>query len=124
MYYDDYMFVLFNDVVVLSPSDWSPLLNDDNGLLLYDWQRVRGHSGGSPPAYCPGAGSVCELPNTQQNGSIVLELDPATQRQLFDRAAAMGRYEITVAATGDNDPSIDCAHSPFALDVVYEYVVP
>ncbi len=125
MYYDDWMYVLFNDVVVLSPSDWSGMLEQTpEGLLIYDWTHIRGQSGGSPPAYCPGAGSTCELPDTQVNGSISLEIDQDTQRLLFDRAAALGRHDVTVAATGDNDPPIDCDHSDFDLEVTYEYVVP
>ncbi len=124
MYYDDWMYMLFDDVVVLSPPNWSSLLEQtDDGLLIYDWMRIRGHNGGSP-AYCPGAGSTCELPDTQHDGSIQLELDSDTQRLLFDRAATLGTYTVTVAATGDNDPEIDCDHSDFNLEVTYEYVVP
>ena len=124
MYYDDIMYILFNDVVILSPSPWNSMLEEVDGLLLYDWIRIRGRRGGSPPAYCPGTNSTCELPDTQQNGSITLKLDEPTQLLLFDRAANSGTYDVTVAATGDDNRSRDCSHSDFNLEVTYEYVVP
>jgi hypothetical protein len=123
MYYDDQMFALFNDVVILAPSDWSEVLTSDAGLLIYDWTSIRGLNGGGE-TYCPGAGSTCELPDTEQDGSIELELDAPTQLLLLERAAQQGSYSVTVAATGDDNPEMDCDHSSFDLEVTYEYVVP
>lgn len=101
----------------------SGLFDADGGLLIYEWTKIRGVSGDGG-TYCPGIGSTCELPDTQEDGSIVLELDDPTQEALLARAAEQGYYAVTVAATGDNDPSIDCDHSTFDLEVTYEYVVP
>ncbi len=123
MYYDDFMYVLFDDVVVLSPSDWSSWLDKIDDLIIYDWLRVRGRNGGSPPAYCPGPGSTCALPDTETNGSISLQLGADAQRRLLDRAVTLGEYDVTVVATGDDNPDQDCDHSDFDFIVTYEYVV-
>jgi hypothetical protein len=123
MYYDDFVYLLFNDVVILAPSDWSANLITEDGLLIYDWVRIRGTPGGSS-TWCPGAASTCVLPGTEQNGSVEVELDQATQDALFARAADQGRYAVTVAATGDDDSDRDCDHSTLDLEVTYEYVVP
>lgn len=122
MYYDDQLYLVFNDVLIFSPGDWSGLLTADGDLLLYDWMKIRGSSGNGI-TYCPGAGSLCELPNTEQNGSIELELDEPTQAALLQRAAEQGYYEVTVATAGDNNASDDCDHSTFNLEVTYEYVI-
>jgi len=132
MYYDDQLYMLFNDVVILAPGDWSGLLPAEDDLLIYDWLLIRGFNGNHPMGevgggsgvYCPGANSVCELPDTQQNGSIDLELDAPTQQAVLERAALQGHYTVTVAATGDDNPSVDCDHSTFDLVVTYTYGVP
>lgn len=123
MYYDDQLYVLFNDVVILAPGDWSAMLPTEDNLLIYDWLLIRGTNGGGG-VYCPGVGSVCQLPDTQQDGSIDLDLDVPTQQAVLERAASQGHYTVTVAATGDDNPGQDCDHSTFDLVVTYDYALP
>jgi len=125
MWYDDYMWVTFDDVVLMSAINFTGLstLKKDGNFTLYSWSAMKGlpysalSTGASP--FClgqaEGLGS-CTLPATDSQGSIAFSLDPSVVQKLAQIALAQNRYEVRVVSTGDNDKS-DCSHTPFTFQV-------
>jgi hypothetical protein len=130
MWYDDYMWVTFDDVVLMSAVNFTGMtaLKRQGDLVFYDWNAMKGlpyaalSTGPSP--FClgqaKGLGS-CTLPPTDSPGSIAFTLDASVVQQLAQVAIAQGRYEVKVVSAGDDDDS-DCSHTPFTFKVKTFYV--
>lgn len=64
---------------------------------------------------------ACQLPDTDVNGEIAIDLTNETAEAIGIRAALNGNYNLSVVITGDNDSQSDCKHQGFLanLDVGY-----
>jgi hypothetical protein len=130
MWYDDYMWVTFNDAVLMSAVNFTglPTLKKQGDLVFYDWNLLKGMSYASlstgPSPFClgqdKGLGS-CTLPGTENSGTIAFKLEPSMVQQLAQLGLAQNRYELKVVSAGDNDDT-DCSHTPFTFNVTTHYV--
>ncbi len=130
IWYDDYLWVAFNDVLLMSSLNFSGLstLKKQGDLVFYSWEALKGaytaNLGTGPAPYClgqdQGLGS-CTLPGSETSGTIAFKLDPSIVKRLGELAVIEGRYELKVVSTGDND-STDCSHLPFTFQVKTYYV--
>lgn len=122
-YYDDYILMHFNDRGLIGSTGVIDFLDsDETGLPVFDWSKLQRQKPNGSKTCLPGA-SKCNLPGTQQNGTLALELEPATNLKLMAHAFKSGRYDFQMVMTGDNDPSIDCAHNGIAVSVGVKYYV-
>jgi hypothetical protein len=126
--YDDNFFFLFNGVVLAaSYRPWVELLPAEDILRFYDWSALVGQENlfGDIPTYCLGDETDladCEIPSPETLGPISLSFDLSITSTLSYRAIEEERLEFGFVATGDNDPSIDCAHDFFFFDVTLPYL--
>jgi hypothetical protein len=122
-YYDDYIMMHFDDRVLIGSTGVIDFLDsDENGLPIFNWSKLQRQRPGGTKTCLPGA-SKCSMPGTQQNGTLALELEPTTNLKLVAHAFKSGRYDFQMVMTGDNDPSIDCAHNGIAVNVGVKYYV-
>ena len=124
IYYDDEFILGFNDVPLLSSLDWFHQFDVEDGLPRYEWSSIVGTSHndfGDGPSCIEGAVD-CALPRTETTGPLRLTLDQGLERALMAEANALGRYEVLVVTTGDNDEDLDCRHSELTLSVQYSFV--
>jgi hypothetical protein len=130
IWYDDYIWVTFDDVVLMSAINFTGLsaLKKQGDFVFYDWNAMKGQPsaviGTGPSPFClgqaKGQGS-CTLPPMESSGSIAFKLDPSVVQQLAVIALAQGRYELKVVSAGDDDDT-DCTHTPFTFKVKTYYV--
>ena len=153
MQYDDEIFLLMNDYVIMSSTNYSTqsgsayytngLAVDSHGLQKFKW------SGGDnslyglfygqdiTPKYClgldssmPNYDSLCEIPGTTLLGQIKLEIP---KEKIIELSTVSGLLEGTqynrstlnfgFVTTGDNDNG-DCEHSAFSFGVAIKYITP
>ena len=122
--YDDELFLLFNDVVLLS-SDKKQVerLREKDGLRLFNWEELVGAPidfSPSVPHYCLGEDegmSACEVPDAHVTGEVRLDLEPELMKILGEYAVDIGEATFDMVTIGDNDPENDCFHSPFSLSI-------
>ena len=127
--YDDELFLLFNDVVLLS-SDTRQVarLDEKDGLRFFDWEALVGSPidfSSSVPHYCLGQAeglSTCEVPDAHITGEVQLDLEPELMRTLGDYAVDIGEANFDLVTIGDNDPENDCFHTPFSLSITIHSV--
>lgn len=127
--YDDELFLLFNDVVLLS-SDAKQVnrLKEKDGLRLFDWEDLAGAPidfSPSVPHYCLGEQeglSTCEVPDAHITGNVQLELESQLMKTLGDHAVDIGEATFDLVTIGDNDPENDCFHTPFSLSITIQSV--
>jgi len=147
MQYDDEVFLLLNNYVVMSSQDYSEVhpqfvngfkINDmgfmeykwmgDNGLynLDYDWNLT--------PKYCLGLDSSdpeynekCFIPPTETLGQLKLDIPKADIVKLgilsrnFTNPQAQTELDFGFVTIGDNDNG-DCEHSAYSFQVSVKYI--
>jgi len=127
MFYDDYFFFTFNDVVLASSHAPAVAgLDTEDGMPIYDWADIVGtpFPHGDAP-FCLGEESgdaTCDIPSTQTEGPITLSFGSDVVNQLSARAFHEGRFDFGFITTGDNDPATDCQHAEFGFTVDVEYL--
>lgn len=113
----------------MSNFDVDVLLPNQGGLFIYDWSHVRAQPF-AYSQYCLGGGP-CELPETQNQGVISLELSQVLTYALAQRALNLRRFDFMVSTDGDDNPSLgddhpslDCTYTAFTMEIQVEYVLP
>lgn len=133
LYYDDDIFLTFDDVVVASSNGEAvgALDTDDNDFPIYDWQRLQNAPiSTSPAAWCLGQDQGdaeeggCTIPETQVEGEVILRYSDATTQALALRAIEEDRMDYGFITVGDNDPDVDCYHRAFNFEVTVTYIDP
>jgi hypothetical protein len=137
MYYDDEIFVLFDNLIIASSKDYGTRFPALNGFQVYDWTKLVGTEysqlGAGP--YCVGGAGTCGIPKTQTNGVMTLTVSDkivqklaTTSGMIFEgqkiQTAKPTEHSIGFVTIGDNDDPIDCKHSPLGFNVHAEYVIP
>ena len=126
--YDDNFIFVFNGVVLAgSYRPWVDALPADGIYRLYDWGSIAGMENlfDSVPTYCLGEDSAlaeCDIPPPETQGPISLNFDLSITSELSYRAIDQDVVEFGFIATGDNDPSVDCAHQAFSFQVEVPYL--
>jgi hypothetical protein len=124
IYYDDYIMLHFNNKLLIGSGGIIDLLDKDpQGLPVYDWSKLSLKSHPKGGSTCVAGATKCSLPATQTKGAFELEMDDGLNRKLMALALSASRFEFGLVTTGDNDQSIDCAHSELPLTVSVKYYV-
>lgn len=129
--YDDHFMMTLNNYVIAASYDWSENFKQLQGLLVYDWFDLQGDfwGGNNNPkerTYCAGESeglSQCTWPETEHVGQIKVELGDSVIYRLVAMSPELNSHEFGFVTTGDNDPSTDCQHSPFAFNIKARYVL-
>jgi len=128
MYYDDEIFLMFNDIIFAASQSYSNLLETRDGFMRYDWSRLVGKNYlSSYPQYC--VGQNCTIPVTQTQGTMSMQITDEVARNLAlalgvgeGGEVGSGSFQFKFATLGDND-SGDCRHSRFDFNVTVKYVM-
>lgn len=119
--YDDHVILTLNDRILMNTgSDMHKYLNSDGSGYIYDWSKLAGKSQdvGETKLYCNG-NSTCNVPNTEQNGKILIDIPKSTIQQIVTMAP-QSVNQIKMITTGDNDAG-DCNHTPISFTVKASY---
>lgn len=127
MYYDDEIFVTYNDVVLAASQSYNDRLMKKDGFLVYDWNHLVGSSYAwdQYEPYCVGEGKgqgECFIPPTQTNGTMKINFSDEVIKDI-QVATGVGQSKFSFITTGDNDDPVDCKHSRFQFEVDAYYVV-
>jgi hypothetical protein len=140
--YDDEVVLTLNGVVLMTSQDrylWrspetrtQPIHTALGSGFVFDWAKLaalKQYNTGSTidSIYChglPRGSASCELPLTQQTGSVKLSLPTQAVAEISLKANREKKLTYGLLVTGDNDPSIDCKHSGMVIQGEVEYVVP
>jgi hypothetical protein len=140
MFYDDEIFMTFNDAILAASQSYETAFVKKDGLMMYDWTKVVGkkYAQGQFPQYCAGADKgqgECFIPPTETNGimkvnfsdTLVQGIAASTGIKLADSdkptAVNKSSFKFSFVTLGDNDSPIDCKHSKFEFKVTAKYVV-
>ena len=126
--YDDHFMFSLNRAVLASSFDFTGILeSDSNGILKYDWGKIRG-SVWTPAlerAYCPIADGnpdmTCSFPGHDQQGPLEIELGAPQVVSAMSAGVPIGGHYFQIITIGDNDP-LDCEHTGFSFEVTVSYV--
>lgn len=146
MQYDDEIFLLVNDYVVMSSQDYSESDKHPNGLKKnaiglqqYDWSGENGLLGLDyiqyyTPQFClgvdnddPDYATKCNIPATETFGQMKLEI-PKTEivklgllsEGVVNRDTKT-KLDFSFVTTGDNDNG-DCEHAAYSYEVTVKHV--
>ncbi len=130
MRYDDEMFFLLNDRILLSTKNYSDYFPATGMFSSYAWPSLRDKpynpSDTSRGLYCMGGAeglSQCQLPPTETSGQIQLKFSPEMTLALASRLASEKTLSFSWITTGDNDDS-DCRHSEISFNMDVHYILP
>lgn len=147
MFYDDEIFLLFNDKVLFSSQNYSEktipyssvgLKEDDAGIMTYAWSGDNGllnlfydHNVTGPFCYgVTGTEGFCQIPRSEHEGQFrfeipqvkVLELAQSEGVLIGDELnGAMDPLRFNFVTTGDND-NHDCESSELRMVVEIKYI--
>lgn len=140
MYYDDEIFVTFNNVILAASQSYNTYLaKNKDGFLVFDWKNMVGkqYNRFAFDQYCVGGGlglGTCIIPPTETNGVMEINFEDiiiqkiAASTGLFlgtegvDANKIKSLFNLGFVTTGDNDTSIDCKHSRFEIEVKGSYI--
>lgn len=120
--YDDHVILTLNNRIVMNTgSDMHQYLSQDGSGYIYDWSKLVGKTQdvGGTHLYCNG-GSTCSVPNTEQNGQILVDIPKVVIQQIVTMAP-QSVNQIKMITTGDDDVG-DCNHTPISFKVKASYV--
>lgn len=134
--YDDEIVLTMNGVVLLT-SQKRYLRDGDKdrmarvgGGYAFDWDTLakanfKNDHAKPEERYCYGGSRAvsCEIPVTQEEGAVKLDLPTKALAPLALKAHEDKKFEFKLWVTGDNEPKIDCKHSGITLGGEVEYVV-
>jgi len=123
MYYDDVLLLTFNDAILMAAMKVETIFPNQGGLFLYDWAQLRGKPF-EYALYCLGGTATCALPESQNQGTISLQIPEPLVHLLSKNALNEHKFDFAVIVTADNDPDKDCYYSAFTLEMDVEYVMP
>lgn len=147
MEYDDEIFLLLNNYVVMSSQNYSEATNEypnglkvnDMGFTEYKWHGenalynlLYGHN--VTQRYCLGLDPLspeydekCVIPRTQTTGEIKLDIPKADIVKLgvlsknFTNPDALTELDFGFVTIGDNDNG-DCEHGAYSFNVSVKYI--
>jgi hypothetical protein len=123
MYYDDVLLLTFNDAILIAAMNVDSVFPNQGGLFMYDWSYLS-----MQPfeygLYCLGGTGSCSLPESQNQGTMSLDLPQPIVHLLSQDALTNHAFDFKVIVTGDDNLDVDCAYSAFTLEVDVEYVIP
>lgn len=127
MAYDDELFLVLNDIVLLASDESQVHQFAEDGLFRwYDWNDLAGtviNFSPAVPPYCLGQAegwTTCSVPDAHTTGAVSLKMDTHLVRALGEEIIDAEQMRFQMVAAGDNDPSSDCAHSAFEFEVSIE----
>lgn len=130
MRYDDEMFFLLNDRILLSTKDYSEYFQDEGMFQTFSWLALRDKPydalSTTRGLYCAGGSAAlshCQLPPTETTGQIQLKFSPEMTLDLASQLFGANRLLFSWVTTGDNDDT-DCRHSPISFNMDVHYVLP
>ena len=87
MYYDDEIFMTFNDVILAASQSYDTAFTKKDGFMVYDWSKLVGKKYGHDlfPAYCVGADQgqgECFIPPTETNGLMKVNFSDAIVQKI------------------------------------------
>jgi hypothetical protein len=148
MQYDDEIFFIYGDTVVMSSQDYraskvypTGLMESDRGFVKYQWAGDDALLGlrydhRLTPRYClesigpKQSPQLCQIPETETAGQIrlaipserILELSQVNGLKFDDEhAQSPFKSRFGFVTTGDNDDG-DCEHSEFRFQTVIDYI--
>lgn len=119
-YYDDGLLLTLNEKALLWGSVQAKNLDLVDGFRVYNWDRLYRTKISSSHSGCLDGSTVCEVPETQKEGSIALAFNDEVNKKLMKEIESKGA-KITLRGFGDNDERIDCTHSELNLEIVYQF---
>ena len=124
--YDDHFMLLFNSTVLASSYDFSSQLEKRSSLLHYDWLNIAGSvwDTAKETIYCPnldGSQAQCHFPDSDQQGTIHLELDPGHIQGAVANGIPSDDHSFRMVTLGDNN-ALDCEHTGLSFSVVIRYI--
>ena len=129
-YYDDHLFFLFNDLILMSSYDYgaSQNLEKHNDFYKFDWDKIFNasqHDHEEYEPYCVAGPGSCKLPKTQKEGATVMNFlhNKTVSQQLFLYGKEEQKFNLSIAVTGDNNSKVDCRHSDLSLETKVTFVV-
>jgi hypothetical protein len=126
--FDDYFFLTFDGSVLAASHPVQSILPRKSEIMQYSWKEMSGKkwpAGVDTVVYCLGKESnqaSCEWPNTERVGQIRMRFDPDILQRVTALNSGRTRHQFKFITTGDNDPEIDCQHSPVSFQVKVRYV--
>lgn len=130
MRYDDEMFFLVNERILLSTKNYSEYFPAAGIFRNFSWTALRDKPydalDTSRGLYCLGGAdglSQCQLPPTETSGQIQLKFSPELTLALASRLAGEELLRFSWVTTGDNDDT-DCRHSEISFTMDVHYVLP
>lgn len=146
MQYDDEIFLLLNDYVIISSQDYSQssahpngFLTNDFGLQEYKWYGQNAlynllYSWDYTPKYClgvdindPDFDEKCAIPSTETVGQIKLDIPDKEIIKISVLSAnpdpeVEKEFNFSFITTGDNDNG-DCEHAAYSFEVDVSYIL-
>ncbi len=145
MQYDDEIFLLLNDYVIISSQNYSQSDKHPNGLYINDWGLQEFNWLGDnalydlhydwdyTPKYCLGVSSddpnyneKCSIPKTETTGEMKLDIP---KEEIIKIGVLSNSQEeetnkelnFSFVTTGDNDNG-DCEHAAYSFEVEVKYI--
>jgi hypothetical protein len=127
--YDDHFLIAFDKRVIAASYDFGQILDEGLGLLVYDWNKMKGANWGGnnnplETTFCAGMTeglSSCSWPKTEQLGTFQLHFDDSLIHRLAALTPGISTHEFRFVTMGDNDES-DCQHLDVNFKVHVSYV--
>ncbi len=127
MHYDDEMFFLVENRVLMATKDYTEYFPKDGIFSTFSWESLRNqvyNQFDQRGLYCVGGAdglSECQLPPTDTTGTIELSISGELSSSLATLLEEKDVLNFSWVTTGDNDDS-DCRHTDIKLPLVMHYV--
>ncbi|HET9239078.1 MAG TPA: hypothetical protein VFO10_17600 [Oligoflexus sp.] len=127
MHYDDEMFFLVENRVLMATKDYTEYFPKDGIFSTFSWESLRNqvyNQFDERGLYCVGGDdglSECQLPPTDTTGSIELSISAELAANLATLLQNEDVLNFSWVTTGDNDDS-DCRHTDIKIPVTMHYV--
>jgi hypothetical protein len=133
--YDDEIVLTLNGVILATTQkkyldyDEKPTFAKEAAGWLFSWDRLAARrmnnyqSQNPSDRYCYATDtSNCQMPFTQKEGLVNLELPTEALAPLSAKIQVDKKFELGLHVTGDDESDIDCQHSGIELTAELEYV--
>ncbi len=127
MHYDDEMFFLLENRVLMATKDYTEYFQKEGIFSTFSWESLRNqvyNQFDERGLYCVGGAdglSECQLPPTDTTGSIELSISAELSASLATLLQDKRILNFSWVTTGDNDDS-DCRHTEIKIPVIMHYV--
>lgn len=127
MHYDDEMFFLIENRILVATKDYTDYFQSDGLFHTFSWDALVNkvyNQFDQRGLYCAGQEqglSQCQLPPTDTTGSIDLRFSAELSNSLAQLLQKQEVLHFSWVTTGDNDDS-DCRHTALSLPMVIHYL--